>query len=129
MFLLSPVQVLQQYILLRTQPFFRSITTDYTTQYILLKGMFFLDSMLMIITDKSCLGTCFLTTMYLTQRHVAQNLLFLANLVLKLSQDVCMPWERVWWNSYNFEKFFFYYFFFFLSILSTQLRSIQCPLN
>ena len=55
-------------------------------------GMLFLGSMLMIITDKSCLETCFLT-IYLTQRHVAQNLFFLLNLVLKLSQDVCLGKE------------------------------------
>ena len=40
--------------------------------------------------NKSCLGTCFSATIHLIQKHVVQNSFLLVNLVLKLSQDVCL---------------------------------------
>ena len=40
--------------------------------------------------NKSQLGTCFSATIYLTQKHIAQNPFLLTNLVLKVSQDVCL---------------------------------------
>ena len=78
--------------------------------------------------NKSCLGTCFLmlvaytATIYLTQRHFAQNPFSLTNLGLRLSWDVpcgrrilvkLLPPCAVL-------KYSFY-------LLSSQLKSIYCP--
>ena len=40
--------------------------------------------------NKSCLGNCFSVTIHIIHKYVARNLLLLANLVLKLSQDACL---------------------------------------
>jgi len=89
MFLLHPVLILQQCISLKTCPFIKLEADDYTSlltyEYTFLR---------LYVNDyncnKSCLGTCFSATEYLSQRLVAWNTFLLVNLVLKLSQHVCL---------------------------------------
>ena len=70
---------------------------------------------MIIIVTNLAKEPVFSATLYLSQRHVARNPFSLANLVPKLSQDVCLG-KGSGGIFTNLEAF--------LSILSHQLRSI-----
>ena len=71
--------------------------TDYTTQCLTHENVFLRLYVNDYNCNKSCLGTCvsrlvalITQQQYILPREVAQNPLSLANLVPKLSQDVCL---------------------------------------
>ena len=98
--LLLSLSLLQQYILPENWPFFRSRTNDYIVQCLTHENAF----LRLCVNDynykKYCLGTCIsklvpLITQqqYILPRDIVWKLFSLANLVPKLSQDVCLSKE------------------------------------
>ena len=95
--LLLSLSLLQQNILPENWPFFRSRTNDYIVQCLTHENAF----LRLCVNDynykKYCLGTCIsklvpLITQqqYIFPRDIVWKLFSLANLVPKLSQDVCL---------------------------------------
>ena len=68
--------------------FVGSGTNEYITQCVTHGNTFLILYANNYNCNKSCLRTCFSATVYLAQKYLAWNSFLLANLVLKLSQDV-----------------------------------------
>ena len=116
--LILSLSLVQECILPKNWPFFRSRTNDHTAQCPTHGNAF----LRLFVNDyncyKSCVGTCFsrlYTWLHSNSMSIPEILPRTHSPWLIISG--CMPWEMVWWYSYNLEVFF-------LSIFSSKLKSI-----
>ena len=88
--IMPSLSLVQQCALPKNWPFFRSRTSDNTAQCPTMETLFLGSMLMIIIVTNLAKEPVFSATLYLSQRHVARNPFSLANLVPKLSQDVCL---------------------------------------
>ena len=96
--------------------------------------------LIIIIVTKLAWDPVFSATIHLTQKHTAHNTFLLANLVLKLSQDVCLgKWSNGTCIALKYCVFLFSFFFFNLfsaanwkvhnALLQLMRCILSCPLQ